>query len=144
MQEKFNLSLHNARAVIGFAIAFMAIGLLLELYLLDHYEGLFQLIPLICVSLNLLLAVYFLFRYNTLLMKVFKVSLVLNALSGFYGIFLHLKANYEFEKEISPGLDGMDLFMEMASGALPSLAPGSLILLSLIGYSYILLIKQKR
>ena len=50
----------------------------------------------------------------------------------------------EFEKEISPGLDGMDLFMEMASGALPSLAPGSLILLSLIGYSYILLIKQKR
>ena len=38
MQEKFSLSLQNARTVIGFAIAFMAVGLLLELYLLDHYE----------------------------------------------------------------------------------------------------------
>ncbi len=125
------------------AIAFMSIGLSIELYLLEHYEGILQLIPIICVSLGLILSIV-LFRFrNKPIQILFHISLILMVASGLAGIFLHLKANYEFEKEIRPSINGMDLFMESLSGALPSLAPGSLILLALIGYSYTLLIKQQ-
>ena len=125
------------------AIVFMSVGLSIELYLLEHYEGILQFIPIICVSLGLILSlILFKFR-NTTIQILFHTSLILMVTSGLAGIFLHLKANYEFEKEIRPSINGMDLFMESLSGALPSLAPGSLILLALIGYSYTLLIKQQ-
>ena len=126
------------------AIAFMSVGLSIELYLLEHYEGILQFIPIICVSLGLILSLV-LFRFrNKTIQNLFNISLILLVASGLTGIFLHLKANYEFEKEIRPSINGMDLFMESLSGALPSLAPGSLILLALIGYSYTLLIKQQK
>jgi hypothetical protein len=75
---------------------------------------------------------------------LFKVILGCTALSGIYGTFLHLRANYEFELEMKPNARDWDLFIESLSGALPTLAPGSMIVLALIGYSYILLLKQKQ
>ncbi|MDX1314396.1 MAG: hypothetical protein R3356_02740, partial [Eudoraea sp.] len=45
--------------------------------------------------------------------------------------------------EMTPSAKGWDLFVESLSGALPALAPGSMIVLALIGYSYLILLKQK-
>ena len=70
--------------------------------------------------------------------------MLLTALSGVYGTFLHLRANFEFEQEMKPTETGLNLFLESLSGALPALAPGSLIALALIGYSYLILLKQKQ
>ena len=144
MKQKVKYLDAKITRLILIAIVFMSVGLSIELYLLEHYEGIVQFIPIICVSLGLILSlILFKFR-NASIQILFHISLILMVASGLAGIFLHLKANYEFEKEIRPSINGMDLFMESLSGALPSLAPGSLILLALIGYSYTLLIKQQQ
>lgn len=123
---------------------FMLLGVGLELYLLSHYEDTLQTIPLFCIGSIILLSIIIPFKRSVFLLTLFKVILVATALSGIYGTFLHLRANYEFEIEMKPNADNWDLFTESLSGALPALAPGSMIVLALIGYSYILLLKQKQ
>lgn len=115
----------------------------MELYLLDHYEDIQQLIPLICIGVALLVLVALIKRPTERIKRLFKLVLGLTALSGLYGTYLHLKANYEFELEMTPTAAGWDLFVESLSGALPALAPGSMIALALIGYSYLILLKQQ-
>ena len=68
--------------------------------------------------------------------------LVLTSLSGVYGVFLHLQSNFEFEQDMKPTATNRELFSESLSGALPTLAPMSLLVLAFIGYSYLILIKQ--
>jgi len=134
----------SVKYVITAALLFMLLGTSAELYLLEHYEDTLQLIPLLAIGISLgLLVILFFWRTNFLL-AVFTIVLVITGLSGVYGTFLHLRANYEFELEMTPSAEGWDLFQESLSGALPALAPLSMIVLALIGYSYLLLIKQEK
>jgi hypothetical protein len=84
------------------------------------------------------------FLRNKFIKNIFKLVLVLSTLSGFYGVYLHLVANYEFEIEMTPSASNWHLLVESLSGALPALAPFSMIILALIGYSYLILINQKQ
>lgn len=122
----------------------MMMGTSLELFLLHHYEGVFQLIPLILIASAILLVVVTLVKRSFIFMLSLKTILVLIACSGILGTFLHLKANYEFEIEMTPTATTWGLFMESLSGALPALAPSSLLVMALIGYIYIKLINQKQ
>lgn len=135
--------LSRTRKLVLIALLFIMIGTVLELYLLDHYEGTQQLIPIICIGATLLLTMVFAFRQIELIAKLFQLTLLLTALSGVYGMYLHLMANYEFELEMTPSASGWSLFVESLSGALPALAPGSMLILALIGYVYITLLKQQ-
>lgn len=47
---------------------------------------------------------------------------------------MHYQTNVEFEKEMYPGLEGLALFTKSMKGATPSLAPGAMIMLALIGW----------
>lgn len=117
----------------------------MELYLLGHYEDIQQLIPILCIGVSLILVVVLFFRRTDLTIGLFKIVLAISALSGVYGAFLHLRANFEFEQEMKPTAGNWDLILDSLSGALPALAPGSMIALALIGYIYLLiLIKQKQ
>ena len=122
----------RVKQVIVLALLFMMIGTLLELYLLDHYEDTWQLIPILCIGAALV----------NLFILLFKLVLVLTSFSGIYGVVLHLQANYEFEQDMKPTANFWELFSESLSGALPTLAPMSLLVLAFIGYSYLILIKQ--
>jgi hypothetical protein len=135
---------NRARKIITIALLFMLLGTAAELYLLEHFDDTLQLIPLIGIGSALLVLFGLLYQRTPVLVTVFKILLVLTGLSGFYGTFLHLRANYEFELEMRPTAEGWDLFRESMSGALPALAPFSMVVLALIGYSYLLLIKQER
>lgn len=132
------------KQVIMVAFFFMMVGTVVELYLIEHYEGLQQMIPLLCIGTSLLLVIVLFFRISRFAISVFKLTMGITALSGVYGTFLHLRANYEFEQEMQPTADKTDLLLESLSGALPTLAPCSLIVLALLGYSYVLLLKQKK
>ena len=121
----------------------MLFGTALELYLLEHYEDVQQLIPLIFIGVSILMLVLLLFQPSKRLKSVFQWVLLGTGLSGFYGTYLHLRANYEFELEMKPTSSGWELFAESVSGALPTLAPCSMIVLALLGYSYLLLLKHK-
>ena len=129
--------------VIISAMLFILFGTAMELYLLGHYEDFYQLIPLVCIGSALLVFVILFFKRAIWVMRLFKIIIVLTALSGIYGIGLHLQANYEFEQELRPTASVWNLLAESLSGALPTLAPGSMIVLALIGYSYTILLKQK-
>lgn len=135
---------NRARKIITIALLFMLLGTAAELYLLEHFEDTLQLIPLIGIGSALLVLFGLLYQRTPVLVTVFKILLALTGLSGFYGTFLHLRANYEFELEMRPTAAGWDLFRESMAGALPALAPLSMVVLALIGYSYLLLIKQER
>ncbi|MEO1653639.1 MAG: hypothetical protein AAFU64_08845, partial [Bacteroidota bacterium] len=125
-------------------LLFMMLGTAMELYLLDHYEDTLQLIPLLCIGLSLLVFIILLFQKTKFLRLAFQILMVLTALSGMVGAYLHFQANFEFEQEMKPTAGIWDLLTESLSGALPTLAPGSMIVLALIGYSYLILLKHKQ
>ena len=131
------------RAVV-LALLFMMLGTAMELYLLDHYEDVEQLIPLLCIGVSLLMILLLFFSQSRVTRRIFKLVMALTALSGVYGTYLHLVANFEFEQEMRPAAENWDLFTESLSGALPALAPASMIVLALIGYSYYLLITHQQ
>ena len=144
-QKKVTSEKFNAKQIIVLSLLFMMIGTLLELYLLEHYEDTFQLIPVLCIafSLSLLLSCTFFLIKSKKIINLFKLMLVLTSLSGVYGVFLHLQSNFEFEQDMKPTATNWELFSESLSGALPTLAPMSMLILALIGYSYLILIKQQ-
>ena len=136
--EKFSV-----KKMIVLALLFMMIGTLLELYLLDHYEDAFQLIPVLCIAFSLINLIILFFKRSKIMVKLFKLVLVLTSFSGIYGVFLHLQSNFEFEQDMKPTATNWELFFESLSGALPTLAPMSMLVLAFIGYSYLILIKQQ-
>ena len=135
----------KAKGVLIITIGFMALGTMAELLLLGHYEDQWQLIPVILIGLSLVLFLAMLTQYSRRLLLSFKVLMTACALSGFLGVWFHLKANYEFEMELHPSASTWSLLTESLAGALPALAPGSMIVFGLIGYIYsILTIKQQQ
>ena len=138
ISEKFSV-----KKMIVLALLFMMIGTLLELYLLDHYEDAFQLIPVLCIAFSLINLIILFFKRSKIIIKLFKLVLVLTSFSGIYGAFLHLQSNFEFEQDMKPTATNWELFFESLSGALPTLAPMSMLVLAFIGYSYLILIKQQ-
>ena len=145
MQSTSNTaSRFNVKQLIIAALLFMMVGTALELYLLGHYEDRLQLVPILCIGISIITLCLLFYRRTNWTIRLYKLVLGLTALSGVYGTFLHLQANYEFEVEMKPTAKGWELFLESLSGALPALAPGSMIVLALIGYSYLILLKQQQ
>ena len=143
-KNKVNSERYSLKQVIVLAFLFMMIGTLLELYLLNHYEDTLQLIPVFCIAIALINSIFIYFKRSKVTFNIFKVVLFLTSLSGLYGVFLHLQANYEFEQEVTPTANFWELILESISGAFPALAPLSMVVLALIGYSYLILINQKQ
>ena len=132
------------KQVLVLALLFMMIGTLLELYLLDHYEDIWQLIPVICIGAALINFCVLFYRRSQAAIHLFKLVLLLTSFSGVYGVVLHLQANYEFEQDMKPTAGFWQLILESISGALPTLAPMSLLVLACIGYSYLILTQHQQ
>jgi hypothetical protein len=54
-------------------------------------------------------------------------------LSGIVGVGLHYDGNVEFERELHPKEAGLTFLRHSIAGATPVLAPGSMVLLGLLG-----------
>ncbi len=121
----------------------MLIGTTTELVLLNHFEDAFQLIPIIGVGVCLVLLVAIGVTKLGIFIKINSIILPLIALIGLYGVYLHFGVNMEFEQEMRPNAEYMYWFKAALSGAIPVLAPASLVVLSLLGTAYLLIIKQK-
>jgi len=141
--KKVNSETYRLKKVLVLALLFMMIGTLLELYLLDHYEDTWQLIPVLCIGVALVNLCVLFYRRSQAAIHLFKLVLVLTTFSGVYGVVLHLQSNFEFEQDMKPTASFWQLILESLSGALPTLAPMSLVVLACIGYSYLILIQQQ-
>jgi hypothetical protein len=125
----------------GFLLALFVVGLFGaggELLLLGHTEDFRQWIPLTLMSLSLIvLGWHVVDRSRRASLRIFQITMLLFVASGFAGMLLHYQANAEFELEMYPSMQGLALFWKAIQGATPpTLAPGSMIQLGLLGLAY--------
>ena len=120
------------------AIAFVVggAGTLTELFLLEHTEDFWQWTPLVLIGMSIVAFVALGARPTKSAVRITQALMVLVLLSGALGVFFHFKGNIEFEKEMYPSMTGFELIWESLTGATPSLAPGAMALLGLVGLIY--------
>ena len=130
----------NTLAVIRwFLMAILLMGLLgtgVELLLLEHTEGFWQWVPLFLIAAGVIVLCWGLLRPGRRTIRVLQGTMTLFVLSGLAGFILHYQGNVEFELEMYPSLKGVELFWEAIQGATPTLAPGTMIQLGLLGWVY--------
>ncbi len=107
-----------------------------ELLLLKHYEDKWQFAPLVLNGIALLVVGWHVAARNRVSVRALQVTMGLYLLAGAAGLFLHYTGNVEWELERSPGLSGFELFKMAVTGATPTLAPGTMVQLGLIGLLY--------
>ncbi len=126
-------------AIRWFLMAILLMGLLgtgVELLLLEHTEGLWQWVPLLLIAIGLIVLSWGLLYPGRRNIRVLQGTMILFVLSGLVGLILHYEGNAEFELEMYPSLKGLELFWEAIRGATPTLAPGTMIQLGLLGLAY--------
>jgi len=121
------------RFLFGIVVIGLA-GLGTELLLLEHYEDVYQLIPLVLAGAAAVSLAGLVVAPGTSIIRLFRVVMTLFVLSGVAGAWLHFQANMEFQLEMDASLAGMALFQKaIRAKAPPALAPGAMIQLGLIG-----------
>ena len=118
------------------------VGLACELALLDHFRSFWQLVPhiLLLCGITAFLMLYFdVSRVGTQLMNV---AMLLMITGGLMGIGFHFSNNLEFERELRPHFSGLRLWWESLAGAVPTTAPGAMILLGATGKLIVLMKKE--
>jgi hypothetical protein len=112
------------------------VGTEVELLLLGHYDGFWQVVPLVLMALALLLLAWYGVSRSRASIRALQVMMGVFLLSGGAGVLLHYRGNVEFELERMPSLSGFELFWDAIRGATPTLAPGTMLQLGLVGLAY--------
>jgi hypothetical protein len=112
-------------------------GISLELWLLNHVEDIYMLIPLILNAATVMVIVAGWSRPSPGIVRLFQAVMLLLLISGGVGIWWHFQVNMEFQLEMDPQLAGMPLFRKaIAAKTPPAMAPGAMVQLGLIGLAY--------
>lgn len=116
-----------------YILLFGTVGLGAELYLLSHYEDRKQWIPLVLLAGGTIAGAWLAARPSPVVLRVFRVLFAACVPAGLLGVYFHFQSNVEFERELHPNSSGLELVAESLGGAMPTLAPGAMILLGLLG-----------
>jgi len=115
-------------------LTFGMMGTGIDLLLLDHYEEIWQMAPLLLIVAGLAAAAAVAARPAAWSIAALRWTMVLFIVSGIAGIALHYNGNREFQREMDPALTGWPLVVKvMTAKAPPALAPASMIQLGLLG-----------
>ncbi|MEZ4701236.1 MAG: hypothetical protein R2834_12940 [Rhodothermales bacterium] len=112
--------------------AAVCLGVVAELVLIGHTEGLVQWIP---IALSLAATPLFALGYwrpTRAVIRVIRFGVVILIAAGVFGLYEHYEHNLAFELEIRPNATLSDVWMEALKGASPALAPGALALAGLL------------
>ncbi|MEZ4707221.1 MAG: hypothetical protein R3A44_08450 [Caldilineaceae bacterium] len=112
--------------------AFMCLGVIAELLLLNHTDGAVQLIPFVLSGLGFVTVLGVIFKPGTKMVWTMRIVMIMTILGSGLGMFEHLEGNLEFAREIHSNLSGADLMWKALAGANPLLAPGMLAVGALI------------
>lgn len=122
-----------------FLLAVLAVGVIgmgTELLLIDHAETLQQQIPLVLLAIGAVTLAWHAVAPRPATVRALQVAMTLFVVSGLVGVWLHFQGNVEFELEMYPSMQGIELVRKTLTGATPVLAPGSMALLGLIGLTH--------
>jgi hypothetical protein len=109
------------------------LGLIAELLLMEHFDGWQMLIPLVVLGLGLVVSALAALRPTPPVVRIFQGLMGAFILAGLVGLWLHYRGNEAFELEIAPATAGTALIWKAMRGAVPTLAPGALVQLGLLG-----------
>lgn len=108
-----------------------------ELLLMGHYEDFYQQIPLALAVGSLAAVTAVLVRPGRTTVNLFRVVMALFISSGLIGAILHFQVNLEFQLEMDPSLNGLNLYRKaILAKTPPALAPGAMVQLGLTGLAY--------
>src|ERR1041385_163676 len=123
------------RILLGILVLGLA-GTEVELLLLGHYDGFWQIVPLVLIGVAVLVLAWYGVTRSRASIRALQVMMGIFLLSGGAGVLLHYRGNVEFELERMPSLSGLGLFWQAIRGATPTLAPGTMLQLGLVGLAY--------
>ena len=113
------------------------LGLSSELLLIGHFETGWQIAPLIFTALFSIVLIFLYSKETSLMFRVIQSLSVILIFLGVVGVLLHLKNNFDFEREMYPNESISFLLKRSITGALPILAPGVLVPIGLSGLLYL-------
>ena len=123
----------------GLLLAVLAVGVIgmgTELLLIGHAESFQQRIPLVLLALGAVTLGWHAMAPRAVTVRALQVAMTAFVVSGLAGVWLHFQGNVEFELEMYPAMQGLELVRKTLTGATPVLAPGSMALLGLIGLTH--------
>ena len=113
------------------------VGTATELLLLDHVDGMVQLVPLVLIALGCATIGWHAIDRGGASVRSLQVLMLLFVASGFAGMLFHYRANVEYQHEVDPALAGRRLIWKVLQAkAPPALAPGVMAQLGLLGLAY--------
>ena len=133
----------SEQATLAFILRFLLwslvagiVGTAGELILLGHVESLAQWAPVVILAVAIPVLLWHAAAPSRHTVHAVQAVMAVFVLSGFVGIGLHYDGNAEFERELHPKDAGLMFFSHVAAGATPLLAPGSMVLLGLVGIAH--------
>ena len=129
-------TLASIRTLLLAALAIGVIGTTGELILLRHIDKPAQWIPLVCLAASVPVLIWHAASPGLASVRTVQALMMAFIALGVVGVGLHYDGNVEFERELSPGERGWTFVRKTVAGATPVLAPGSMVLLGLVGLAH--------
>jgi hypothetical protein len=129
-------TLASIRKLLLGALVIGVTGTIGELILLRHIDEPAQWIPVVALVLALPVLIRHASSPSRATVRVLQALMALFLVLGVVGVGLHYDGNVEFERELHPSERGWEFLRKTVAGATPVLAPGSLVLLGLVGLAH--------
>ena len=124
------------RILLLWALGVGVLGTTGELILLRHIDKPAQWIPLAFLGAALPILVWHAAAPSAVSVRVLQGLMLAFIFLGVLGVGLHYDGNVEFERELHPDERGWEFVRKTVAGATPVLAPGSMVLLGLVGLAH--------
>jgi len=129
-------TLATIRTLLLGALAVGVVGTIGELILLRHIDKPAQWIPLVVLVAAVPILIRHASRPGVATVRTLQALMVTFIALGVLGVGLHYDGNVEFERELNPNERGWTFLRKTVAGATPVLAPGSMVLLGLVGLAH--------
>jgi len=126
-------TLASIRKLLLGALALGVLGTGGELILLRHIDTPTQWIPLVVLGVSVPVLIWHATSPGLGSVRAVQMLMVVFIVAGVFGVALHYDGNVVFARELSPDARGFEYIRKTVAGATPVLAPGSLVLLGLVG-----------
>ena len=128
------MSDHALRRLVAALVGFGLLGIAIELLLIDHVESATQLMPVAILPVAAVLLAPIALGLEPRSTVALRAVLAIVVAAGLIGVGLHFYESWAFQAEIDPSLGGgQRAWAALRAQSPPSLAPGQIALLGLLG-----------